>query len=126
MSFALENARDLLVWRAAVIPDIILRPATPFLHCLPLTACDPYGRPLVVVKLSKLFEPSEDVRTTLIYYMELLRLNLEAVNAANDEDRHPILQYVALLDIGGISVQNVVCISSCRLRFSKLTSPSSM
>ncbi|RPD78618.1 CRAL/TRIO domain-containing protein [Lentinus tigrinus ALCF2SS1-7] len=107
--FALENAGDLLLWRLAVIPDEIPRPAAPFLQCLPLTACDPFDRPLVVVKLSRLFEASEDVRPTLINYMELLRLNLERVNkeeGAKEKDS-PVLQYIALMDIGGISVQNV-------------------
>ena len=108
MSFALENARDLLVWRLAVIPEDIPHPTTPFLHCLPLTARDPFNRPIVVVKLSQLFEAPDDVRTTLIHYMELLRLALEAVNTANGDDEHPVLQIVALVDIGGVSVQNVV------------------
>ncbi|KAI0743967.1 CRAL-TRIO domain-containing protein [Daedaleopsis nitida] len=107
--FALENARDLLVWRLAVIPDVIPRPTTPFLRCLPQTARDPFHRPILVVQLSRLLEVTEDVRTTLIYYMELLRLNLEAVNDAGRADREdqPVLQYVALVDIGGISVQSV-------------------
>lgn len=54
------------------------------------------------------------MREALIRYMELLRLNLEPLNAAagEDGDFSPVMQYVALLDIGGISVQSVVRISS--------------
>ena len=106
--FALENARDLLVWRLAVIPDEIPRPTAPFLQCLPLTARDPFNRPIVVVKLSSLFQTAEDARTTLIYYMEMLRLNLEGINEASSDDEQPVLQYVAMVDIGGLSVQSVV------------------
>ena len=108
--FALEDARDLLLWRLAVIPDELPRPAVPFLQCLPLTARDLFDRPIVVVKLAKLFEASEDVRPTLINYLEVLRLTLERVNGdgSPESEACPILQYIALMDIGGISMQNVV------------------
>ncbi|RDX54948.1 CRAL/TRIO domain-containing protein [Lentinus brumalis] len=110
VSFALENARDILLWRLAVIPDEIPRPPVPFLQCLPLTARDPFDRPLVVIKLSKLLEASEDVRPTLINYLELLRLNLQRINeddSTEGKEVRPVLQYIALMDIGGISVQNM-------------------
>ncbi len=112
--FALEHARDILLWRLAIIPAEIPRGTSSFIQCLPLVARDPIGRPIVVVKLAGLFECSGNVREALIRYMELLRLNLEAMNATAGEEgiTSPIMQYVALLDIGGISVQSVVRRSS--------------
>ncbi|KAI0358623.1 CRAL/TRIO domain-containing protein [Trametes cingulata] len=106
--FALEHARDTLLWRLAVLPTRIPPSPSWFLRCLPLTSRDPFGRPVVVVKLARLFDFNGDVREALIRYMELLRLNLQAINEAASRDAHsePVLQYVALLDIGGISVQN--------------------
>ncbi|KAI0695008.1 CRAL/TRIO domain-containing protein [Cerioporus squamosus] len=107
--FALENTRDVLLWRLAVIPDEIPRPTVPFLQCLPLTALDPFNRPVVVIKLSRLFEASEDVRPSLINYLELLRLNLKSINenGSFEGEDAPVLQYIALMDIGGMSVQNM-------------------
>ncbi|KAL1945915.1 hypothetical protein VTO73DRAFT_1917 [Trametes versicolor] len=106
--FALEHVRDILLWRLAVIPASIPRGTSSFLQCLPLAARDPLGRPIVVVKLAGLFECSGNVREALIRYMELLRLNLEAINVnAGEGNPSPVMQYVALLDIGGISVQSV-------------------
>ncbi|KAI0335044.1 CRAL/TRIO domain-containing protein [Cubamyces sp. BRFM 1775] len=107
--FTLEHARDTLLWRLAVIPaDLPPRPPS-FIQCLPLEHRDPCGRPVIVVRLAQLFQFSGDVREALVHYMERLRLNLQLMNrvdAREDGNRMPILQYVALLDIGGISVQN--------------------
>lgn len=64
-----------------------------------------------MVKLSQLLGSSQDVRPALVQYMELLRLNLEAINGGrehlNDHER-PILQYMALIDIDSVSMQSVV------------------
>lgn len=101
----------MLLWRLAVISTPVPRPPTPFLRCLPRNAQDPFGRPIVVVKLSQLLGSPQDVRPALVQYMELLRLNLEAVNRereALDVHERPILQYIALIDIDHISMQSVV------------------
>ncbi|KAH9892750.1 CRAL/TRIO domain-containing protein [Cubamyces lactineus] len=107
--FTLEHARDTLLWRLAVVPaDLPSRPPS-FIQCLPLVHRDPCGRPVIVVRLAQLFQFSGDVRDALVHYMERLRLNLQSMNrvdAREDGNRTPILQYMALLDIGGISVQN--------------------
>ncbi|KAI0663346.1 CRAL/TRIO domain-containing protein [Cubamyces menziesii] len=107
--FTLEHARDTLLWRLAVIPADLPYHTPPFIQCLPLEHRDPCGRPVIVVRLAQLFQFSGDVREALVHYMERLRLNLQSMNcidAREDGSRTPILQYVALLDIGGISVQN--------------------
>ncbi|KAI0633538.1 CRAL-TRIO domain-containing protein [Trametes polyzona] len=105
--FALEHARDTLLWRLAVVPSEIPKCDSPFLRCLPLDARDPFGRPVVVVKLAELLDFSGDVRKALIHYMELLRLNLKALNAtACDDDSLPVLQYVVLVDLSDVSVKN--------------------
>ncbi|KAI0665990.1 CRAL-TRIO domain-containing protein [Trametes maxima] len=108
--FALEHTRDVLLWRLAVVPAEIPRCPSTFLKCLPLTSRDPFGRPIVVLKLAELFDYPGDVREAVIHYTELMRLNLEEMNrrrAGEGESSRPILQYVVLMDIGGISVQNV-------------------
>ncbi|KAI0645871.1 CRAL-TRIO domain-containing protein [Trametes meyenii] len=108
--FALEHVRDVLLSRLAVVPAEIPRWSSSFLKCLPLTSRDPFGRPIVVVKLAELFDYSGDVREAVIQFTELMRLNLEEMNrhrAEEEESSRPILQYVVLMDIGGISVQNV-------------------
>ncbi|KAI8993943.1 CRAL-TRIO domain-containing protein [Trametes punicea] len=108
--FALEHARDTLLWRLAAVPPTIPHRPASFLRCLPHECRDPFHRPIIVVKLAQLFEASEDVRGTLTHNMELLRLNLKALNENSDAGDSgssiPVLQYVALLDIGGVSVQH--------------------
>lgn len=84
----------------------------PFLQCLPSDTRDPFGRPIVVLKLAQLLESPDEARPALIHYTELLRRNLEAINTervrTSQECEIPILQYIALIDIGGMSVQSVV------------------
>ncbi|EJF65029.1 CRAL/TRIO domain-containing protein [Dichomitus squalens LYAD-421 SS1] len=107
--FALENARDVLLWRLAVIPTEIPRSSTSFIRCLPTNVRDPFGRPIVVVKLCDLLGPSHDVRSALIHYMELLRLHLHTLNhqqeTAHGRER-PILQYIVLMDIDRMPMQS--------------------
>ncbi|CDO69175.1 hypothetical protein BN946_scf185042.g77 [Trametes cinnabarina] len=110
--FALEHAQDTLVWRLAAIPDSAPRHTGSLLRCLPVACRDPFGRPIIVVKLSQLFNASGDVREALVYHLEQLRINLRTLNersnpGPSDGERVPILQYVALFDIGDVSVQNI-------------------
>ncbi|KAI9067348.1 CRAL/TRIO domain-containing protein [Trametes sanguinea] len=106
--FALEHARDALLWRLASIPQTTYRPTASLIRCLPLTCRDPFGRPIIVVKLAEVLRASGDVREVLIHHMEQLRLNLKALNertnpGGTDGEIVPVLQYAALFDIANIS-----------------------
>ena len=96
----------------AVLPEQIPQPKCSFLRCLPSAVRDPLGRPIVIIKLAALLASSDEVRPALTQYIELLRRHLEVVNSggegARGDSEIPVLQYVALIDIGGISVQSVV------------------
>jgi len=100
-SFALEALQNTLTWRMSSLPPLDSVPSTPFLRCLPPTAHDPFGRPIVLMRLAELNEDSEALKPIIIRNMELFRLHLERLNAQSREDIEfrPILQYVALLDI---------------------------
>ncbi|TBU48149.1 CRAL/TRIO domain-containing protein [Dichomitus squalens] len=114
VSFALEDARDVLLWRLAVIPTEIPRSSTSFIRCLPTNVRDPFGRPIIVVKLCDLLGSLHDVRSALINYMELLRLHLYTLNNQQQESaqgrERPILQYIVLVDIDRIPMQSVQCV----------------
>ncbi|KAI0759869.1 CRAL-TRIO domain-containing protein [Trametes elegans] len=114
-AFALEHARDTLLWRLAVVPGEVPRCPSPLVRCLPLASRDPCGRPVIVVRLARVFAFPGDVREALIHYMELLRLTLEDLNRNSAAGQPgtggraapgPVLQYVALLDVGDISVRD--------------------
>ncbi|KAH8107780.1 CRAL-TRIO domain-containing protein [Cristinia sonorae] len=108
-SFALEALQSTLAWRVSSLPPLSFAPPTPFLRCLPPTAYDPFGRPIVLVRLAELTGISEDLKPIIIRNMELLRLHLEHLNAQDGEDSEfrPILQFVALLDIKNVSFNSV-------------------
>ena len=109
----MENARDVLLWRLAVLPEEIPRPTASFLQCLPSDAVDPFGRPIVIIKLGPLLASPDEARTALIQFIELVRRHLKDINdrrrSAGNDGEHLVLQFIALIDIGGIPVQSVVC-----------------
>ncbi|OBZ70667.1 hypothetical protein A0H81_09354 [Grifola frondosa] len=87
-----------------------INPLSAFLHCLPANARDPFGRPILVLKLAHVLGSTTDSKNVFIHYMELLRLHLEQLNSVRKDEEmatQPVLQYVVLLDIQGISMQCV-------------------
>lgn len=73
---------------------------------------DPFGRPIVVIRLSGITESPHDMRLTLLRNVELIRLHLQQLNRdreVQDDGFRPTLQCVALLDIKGVSFNSVVC-----------------
>ncbi|CAL1706220.1 unnamed protein product [Somion occarium] len=104
-SFALEALRTTLIWRIRSLPPLDIAPPSPFIHCLPAKCWDPFDRPIVVVQLAGISETGHDLRPVLLRNTELLRLNLAALNKS--KGTAPILQYVALLDIKGVSLSSV-------------------
>ncbi|OSD07045.1 CRAL/TRIO domain-containing protein [Trametes coccinea BRFM310] len=109
--FALEHARDTLLWRLASIPTTTYRHSASLIRCLPLTCRDPFERPILIIRVAEILRAPGDVREVLVHHMEQLRLNLKALNEGTnpgdtDGEFVPILQYVALFDIANISVQD--------------------
>lgn len=105
-SFALEALRTTLIWRMRSLPPLNSVPPSPFLRCLPTNCRDPFDRPILVVQLSGLSENTEDLRAVLLRNTERLRFHLSMLNASRGTS--PILQYVALLDIKGVSLSSLV------------------
>ncbi|KZT10911.1 CRAL/TRIO domain-containing protein [Laetiporus sulphureus 93-53] len=109
ISFALEDARKILVWRALSFSPVI-DSIPPFLRCFPSTCHDPFGRPVLFTKLAAMADISHTSKHALLQGMELLRIHMAQLNTDDqrmDTDTLPIFQYVLLLDIGNISVQNL-------------------
>lgn len=69
------------------------------------------------MSLAPFCKNTQDLRSTFLHNMELLRLHLVNLNETRRNGTHPILQYVALLDIGGMTFNNVVRIFTISDRF---------
>lgn len=92
-----------------MLPHAASASPSPHLVCLPSRCRDPFGRPIVVVQLAKLLDTIDDVKSTLVLSVELMRLHLVRLNETRPtQSARPILQYVALLDIGGMSLNSMV------------------
>ncbi|KAF7376571.1 CRAL/TRIO domain-containing protein [Mycena sanguinolenta] len=106
-SFAIESIRKTLVWRFEHLwpPDPALR--LPFVHCLPPPATDPFGRPILVMKVVSFNESSEGYKPLIIRGLECLRLHLIRLNEDSHRSGTPVLQYVILLDLKGLSTQSL-------------------
>ena len=78
-----------------------------FLHCLPVAVHDPFGRPIIILRLAPLCSNTPDLKTAFLSNMELLRAHLTYLNQS-EHKAHPVLQYTVLLDIGGMDFHNIV------------------
>jgi hypothetical protein len=98
--------RENLIWRITVLRNHLTRPLPRKYYILPNP--DRFGRPIVLFKVSDLKDISEDVRGQLMYTMDCLRRHLKSLNDDRPHDHDPVLQYVVLLDLSGLSIQNIV------------------
>ena len=107
----MESIRQNLVWRINTIRPSIEEPPLGILHCLPSSVSDPFGRPIIVLKVSALAaEHSTDTfKHLLMPTIDHLQVNLKKLNASQKRTERPILQYIVLLDLAGGSIQHVVC-----------------
>ncbi|KAJ7049689.1 hypothetical protein C8F01DRAFT_1264912 [Mycena amicta] len=105
-SFAMESIRKTLVWRF----DHLWPPETmqqlPLVHCLPPPVTDPFGRPILVIKVVSFNDSSDAYKPLLLRALERLRLHLQQLNEDNPS-QSPILQYVILLDLKNLSTQSL-------------------
>ncbi|KAJ7212931.1 CRAL-TRIO domain-containing protein [Mycena pura] len=106
-SFALECIRKTLVWRFSHLwpPEPPLH--MPIVHCLPPLATDPFGRPILVIKIVSLNDGSDAYKPLVIRGFECLRLHLKRLNDNSSQSPVPTLQYVLLLDLKNFSAQSL-------------------
>ncbi|KAJ7020002.1 CRAL-TRIO domain-containing protein [Mycena alexandri] len=104
-SFALESIRKTLVWRFTHLWPPDPSPMR-FVHCLPSPARDPFGRPILVVKVVSFNDSSDAYKPLIIQGLESLRLHLKRLNDDTQQSL-PTLQYVILLDLKNLSTQSL-------------------
>ncbi|KAI0029881.1 CRAL-TRIO domain-containing protein, partial [Vararia minispora EC-137] len=109
-SFALEALHDTLLWRLESLPagPPMLLANKGFMHCLPPPACDVFGRPVVIIRLSAFKDNTYDTGQTqqyILYALESLRCHLVRLNSESNGDLNPILQCILLLDLENASMK---------------------
>ncbi|KAF4597952.1 CRAL-TRIO domain-containing protein [Pleurotus pulmonarius] len=106
-SFAMESIRKILVWRLDVMWPVVDLGSLPAVFCFPNHIRDPFGRPILLIKSSSLSMLSDSSKAPITQGLELLRQHLRLLNSSQTEDDPPILQYVVLLDLAGLSMQGI-------------------
>ncbi|TFY76955.1 hypothetical protein EWM64_g7056, partial [Hericium alpestre] len=114
-NFALEAARDILVWRLEAMHHHMYHHKwngnnSRLLLCLPPPAHDILGRPILLLRVSALKECSEYLKDNLVDFIEILRIHLKYLNAQardHDPEAPPILQYILLLDMQDASMSDI-------------------
>ncbi|KAJ6508081.1 CRAL-TRIO domain-containing protein [Mycena vulgaris] len=106
-SFAMEAVRKTLVWRFTHLWPPAAPHRTPLVHCLPPPARDPFGRPILVVKVVSFNDSSDAYKPLVLRGLERLRLHLKHLNNDAPRQSAPILQYVILLDLANLSTQSL-------------------
>ncbi|KAF5380370.1 hypothetical protein D9615_004739 [Tricholomella constricta] len=104
-SFAMESIRKNLVWRLSNLWPLGDSGPTPVLHCLPENAHDPFGRPILLVEVLPLDVTSDALKPKIVQTFERLRRHLRNLNASATTTS-PILQYIVLLDLQGLSLKS--------------------
>jgi len=103
-SFSLEAIRRAVIWRLNNMWPLEPPSPIPNLHCLP--AYDPFGRPILVIKVIPL-EDTISQKHLIIKAFEQFRIYLKVLCDGVKDAREPTLQYVALLDLHQLSLQNI-------------------
>ncbi|KAJ7141272.1 CRAL-TRIO domain-containing protein [Mycena epipterygia] len=105
-SFAMESIRKTLVWRFSHLWPLDPSLRMPIVHCLP--ARDPFGRPILVVKVVSFNDSSDAYKPMIVRGLECLRLHLKRLNGnSRQPPGAPTLQYVILLDLKNLSTQSL-------------------
>jgi hypothetical protein len=123
----MESARKHLTWRLKnLLPSLALpfSPTSPqsepyipprTIHLLPSTVLDPFGRPILIIRISRiaadiLENSTDDFRTNLVFTLDRLRIHLKDLNQGREDERLA-LQFVMLLDLEGVGIQSFVSFS---------------
>ncbi|KAF9527318.1 CRAL-TRIO domain-containing protein [Crepidotus variabilis] len=104
-SFSLEAVQKNLQWRLENLWPPHRQARIPNFYCLPAKIRDPFGRPILVIRLVGV-DNSESLRTQIVEIFEQLRLFLRQLY---DESPNgiPTLQFVVLLDLGELSLRAI-------------------
>ena len=91
------------------------------LHCLPTDTRDPFGRPIIAMKISELGKSPITIKEQFIPTLERLRLHLKKLNSWSERRDAgpamcPVFQFIVLLDLEGTSIQSIVRFA-VRLRY---------
>lgn len=76
------------------------------IHCLPESARDPFGRPILLVQAIHSKTTPKNVKYIVMETFERLRRHLEEINA--DSETSPVFQYIVILDVKQFSLKNFV------------------
>ncbi|KAG9309241.1 CRAL-TRIO domain-containing protein [Chiua virens] len=104
-SSALQVIRAISIWRLRTLRPILLIPSYPLFHCLPSPIADPFGRPIVFLRLASLQTLTCSIKEALLQEVERLRLHLRHVRDLHPHTGSFPLQYIVLVDLDGISIQ---------------------
>ncbi|KIJ60014.1 hypothetical protein HYDPIDRAFT_32594 [Hydnomerulius pinastri MD-312] len=105
-SFALEEIRTILIWRLHILRPVLSASQPRLLHCLPPSISDPLGRPMVFMRASSLQDSVVCIKNALLQEVERLRLHLRYIRDLQDDSEKFPLQYVFVVDLQGVSIQN--------------------
>ena len=104
----MESIRRILVWRLNHLHSKFRCPALSRFRVL--SNPDPFGRPIILLKVADLLELPDIGKDFFVPTMEILRGHLQQLN----DDRllfgetQPTLQYVVILDVAGLSIRSIV------------------
>ncbi|KAG6369127.1 CRAL-TRIO domain-containing protein [Boletus reticuloceps] len=104
--FTLQEIRSIAIWRLRTLRPTLLLPIPTLLHCLPPPITDPFGRPIVFLKLTSLQSLTCSVHDVFLQEVERLRLHLRYIRDHCAHTGPFPLQYIVLIDLDGLSIQN--------------------
>ncbi|KAG8214253.1 CRAL-TRIO domain-containing protein [Butyriboletus roseoflavus] len=104
--FTLQEIRAISIWRLQNLRPVLVLPIPTLFRCLPPPIADPFGRPLVFLKLASLQSLSCSIHEALLQEVERLRLHLRYIRDHYAHTGSAPLQYLVLIDLDGVSIQN--------------------
>lgn len=108
----MEAIRKTLIWRFSTLWPLRPPQSSPVLHCLPSSARDPFGRPILVIEAVPLKDYSDTLKPYIIQTFERLRVLLKQLMDDGASGLHlPTLQYIILLDLKEFSYKNFVSLA---------------
>ncbi|KAL0956819.1 hypothetical protein HGRIS_002930 [Hohenbuehelia grisea] len=106
-SFAMEAIRKTLVWRLSNMWPPPRPHSLSAVRCFPDDVRDPFGRPILLLKCTTFEAISEQSKPIIAQSIERLRAYLHALPTRDANPQEPVLQFVVLLDLAGLSMQNI-------------------
>jgi len=111
-SFTLEAIRKNLVWRLDNLwppPEYV---PMSNVHCLPPTAADPFGRPIIIVETVPVEVDVELAKKGVLQFFERVRSNLYELAKEKSSKEDIPLQCMVVIDLTNLSFQRAVCFLS--------------